>query len=785
MYILSSANWFFTLLRQFFFSLDKVVFNMIIKIYNLLIAIARTSILSQSDILDMADRIYKLLAVFMIFKVTFSLIMYVVNPSDFTDKTKGVSKLVTNIVISLGLLILTPYIFNYAFQLQTIILEDNSLATLIFGLDEKNENKKFINSAGEEIAFLTLQPFYSPDSSITGMESCSIIDDECINSMKDKTSPNSKFTETMVNNYETGINKRNLGLAFRADLATAIIEEKGEDTYVMDYTFFVSTAAGIVVLLLLISFCLDVALRSIKLSFLQLAAPIPIISYVDPKSGKDGLFKKWYQMCFKTFLSLFIRLLALYFAIYIIKLVSDMKLVDVVTGAYQTNGFIIVFIIIGALMFAKQLPKMLEGLGIKLDGGGFTLNPLRKIEKEALGGNLLKKPNDALAKFGKGVAMAPFNGASLFGKKAIGAIDAARHGKGLKQGWNRTHGKLYNNFYKKLDEWAPDSAEDRKNERLGREEVQQMNTKWTKGKKQADKLYDYAKSNNIPVKTPFELLNGKNIGAYKQVYGSDEFIRSRMNLDAKDEERKVLQRISDSTMRGVSINEAIASEKTNIKKIGGNFEKNLLEGPDALINQETGVATTKLAKQLDDTTKAVSGMEKVHDSMRKVYSDDAAIEDQLKFVKYNPIDPTEPNNASRKAAWKSLMNDTQNVASSNSVSNTKNEVSPSNSSYTTTNTDDNVLERVEKTTGVNQPSTVDVGAYDPEDSALEQYFNANTSEAEQKRRLEIEERIAEINKQLSELNQKRSTTPDGDEWRRLGQQIKELSAEKEGLISQL
>ena len=35
-------------------------------------------------------------------------------------------------------------------------------------------------------------------------------------------------------------------------------------------------------------------------------------------------------------------------------------------------------------MFAKQLPKILEGLGIKLDGDGkFTLNPLRKMEKEA------------------------------------------------------------------------------------------------------------------------------------------------------------------------------------------------------------------------------------------------------------------------------------------------------------------------------------------------------------------------------------------------------------------
>lgn len=41
-------------------------------------------------------------------------------------------------------------------------------------------------------------------------------------------------------------------------------------------------------------------------------------------------------------------------------------------------------------MFAKQLPKILEGMGIKLDSGGkFTLNPLKKVEEEALGGKNL------------------------------------------------------------------------------------------------------------------------------------------------------------------------------------------------------------------------------------------------------------------------------------------------------------------------------------------------------------------------------------------------------------
>ena len=134
MYVLSLNMWFQKLMRQFFFNIDSVVFNFISGIYDLLISIARTSVLSQADIIEMADRIYKLLAIFMVFKVTFSLIMYVVNPDDFSDKSKGISKLGTNIIISLTLLILTPYVFNMAYTLQTIVLEDNSIAALIFCL---------------------------------------------------------------------------------------------------------------------------------------------------------------------------------------------------------------------------------------------------------------------------------------------------------------------------------------------------------------------------------------------------------------------------------------------------------------------------------------------------------------------------------------------------------------------------------------------------------------------------------------------------------------------------
>ena len=99
------------------------------------------------------------------------------------------------------------------------------------------------------------------------------------------------------------------------------------------------------------------------------------------------------------------------------------------------------------------LPKILEGLGIKLDGDGkFTLNPLRKVEKDALGGGLLKKPNDALAKMGKGILKSPFTGVATIGKKGIAGAYSAANGRGFRRGWSSVDSPFRRALNKKIDE---------------------------------------------------------------------------------------------------------------------------------------------------------------------------------------------------------------------------------------------------------------------------------------------------------------------------------------------
>ncbi len=627
MYILSAGTFIERLFRNIFFLIDDAIYSQIPKLYDLLLAIAKTSPLSQASIADMASRIYKLLAVFMMFKVIFSLIMYVVNPDDFSDKTKGVSKLVTNIVISLALLVLTPYFFSYGYQFQKIILEDNALATIIFGEETDVNNTNIIN-AGDQMAYLAISAFVYPNTNLfhgctnianMGTDGTTILEKECFGfedvnlfapggetkfdtsqcdsngktlcseSLKPSKDGDNKseLTKADLANYAAGIQYQNYNLFFRKDLITDRVWVDGDpDYFAIKYVFLISTIVGVIIALFLITSCLDIALRSIKLAFLQLIAPIPILSYIDPKSGKDGMFKKWYQMCLKTYLSLFLKLLALYFALYIISRVG--RLVDIIDGSHVTNAYVTIFIIIGALMFAKNFTKILESLGVKLDGG-FQLNPFKKLENEALG---MKKPAAFANKLAKGVLTSPATGASLVGKKMMAGFDAKKNGQGFGNGWKSV--PISSKFAKKWDELHPYSAEAKKNKAKGEASLHKKDMMYKEG----EKLYNKYGSN---ISDAFKNQEYKD--SYKAV---DDAKKNMFAWQHAVEDRRA--ELNGAYARGADANE-IAEKKKALDK---------------------ALTQSGKAQSVYELTKSK------HDDVKLKYSQDALLEDQHDFyVKYS------------------------------------------------------------------------------------------------------------------------------------------------------
>lgn len=397
-------------IRNIFAFLDSAIYSFIPSVYNLLNNIAQQQVFDVKTLGNIRMRVYALMGIFMLFKLAFSLIRYIVNPDEMKDQKKGGKKLIINVMVTLALLIATPMIFDESRVLQKMLLEKNIIGNLIMGTSSIGDgggttstqpapetsvgtvnptiipgNKLLDKTVGNDVASLIFSAFYYPaygscDQEIADTKAAreeatdttievAEIDSEgsCIESFPDANTAQA---------YVKGIAYADMNtVLYEHGVVTAKVEKDGKKEYSIEYKVGVSTVAGVVVLLLFINFCIQTAIRVIKLAFLEAIAPIPIISYVDPKSADSGLFSKWMKMCIATYLSLFIRLASIYFAVFAIGQFSP-------TGGGKLTT---IFIIIGALMFANQLPKMIEELVPSMKGmGDLSLNPLKTIGKSSI-----------------------------------------------------------------------------------------------------------------------------------------------------------------------------------------------------------------------------------------------------------------------------------------------------------------------------------------------------------------------------------------------------------------
>ena len=412
--------WILKVLRLFFALFDKITFWAVEMIYALFMNIASAGIFSQATIQVFASRIYVFLGLIMVFKVSISLVTYIMNPDNFSKGDVGAPALLKGFIFALVGIVLVPYVFEIAYSAQRIILKENVIGNLILGMGAE-ENKEFtgdyLKEGGKNMASTIMSTFYKPD--IKALE----LSEECavnpITSCKDDLEK--KFESKVWDKFKTafGTEPRDVDDMLDGDILNATWQNKEGDTvFIMDYTFIFSTLCGLLVAYILFLFCVDIAVRSVKLSFLQLIAPIPLIARVDPKKGKDT-FDKWMKECVSTYLDVFVRLLAIYFSLFIISAISD-KPVNMVTGEEYTGftGLLLtVFLIIGALNFARELPGLIGKIfGLDLKGsGGFTLNPAKKFGATPLIGGALV---GAAGLAGRSAGQLAALGGDLIGKTA-------------------------------------------------------------------------------------------------------------------------------------------------------------------------------------------------------------------------------------------------------------------------------------------------------------------------------------------------------------------------------
>ena len=146
-----------TALRAFLGFTVGLVYELIAAVYSFFADLAVFN-LFDGEAASIIDNIYTrvglILSLFMIFKLTFSLIQTLINPDDNGIKNSG--KLVTRIVVVMVLFATVRPIFNEARELQRIIVEDNVIYKIILG-ENTNQDDNFGKTLAVETLFAFLQ----------------------------------------------------------------------------------------------------------------------------------------------------------------------------------------------------------------------------------------------------------------------------------------------------------------------------------------------------------------------------------------------------------------------------------------------------------------------------------------------------------------------------------------------------------------------------------------------------------------------------------------------------
>lgn len=367
---------------------------MIKSLYNLILMLADANLLDNENFESVRSNIFGLIGLFMVFKLSFSIIQYITDPDKIADKQAGAGKILKKVVVVLVLLGTINTIFEKAFELQGLILKGAVLEKLVFGVNESavtNPGSSQIDpdvgsgiKTSDYLAYSILAPFvtfnteediWGGENGLKGAALAAALDD-CDEFIR--ATDASKGEGDICHSYcaEEIIKKENPdaykvmceGLEERnmAKALSKVAMVRVNKTAVIKVNGLFGLLIGAICIVVLIVISVGVAIRSVKLSFLSLISPLPIISYIDPKDNSNSMFNKWMKETIKTFLELFIRLLAFYFAILIITkvLTADGGIASYSGTSYtfKEHPLVVIFLIIGCFLFALQLPKLIENL---------------------------------------------------------------------------------------------------------------------------------------------------------------------------------------------------------------------------------------------------------------------------------------------------------------------------------------------------------------------------------------------------------------------------------------
>lgn len=388
------------ILYELFILIDSIVYSIAAYAIQAFFAIAELDFVANGfeQISYIIGRIMILCGVFALFKLSFTLINYIIDPGKANKSAETGTKLVKNILIAIVLLVSLNLIFTSLYKFQNSIIKNNVIPKIIYGADNYDSNgqemdikenaKKFANTI-----FVSL---------MLGGNS------------------NENLSTSAKNSVDRVLDGASI------NLLSPYATDSG-----FNYLPFISFIVGVLVCYYFLVFAIELGIRMVKLLVLQILAPIPIIMSIDPT--QNDKLKKFGKLYSGIYLSVFIRIFTVYLAFAAISLIGNI-LGNISETSSGTSWLVHILLIIAIFKATKELPKLIEdALGMKLGlgdaGKGFgavlkgTVAGTAGLVGGAIAGGITGGAGGALGGAFTGLTTGVTKGAAA--KNAVGVIGAS------------------------------------------------------------------------------------------------------------------------------------------------------------------------------------------------------------------------------------------------------------------------------------------------------------------------------------------------------------------------
>lgn len=348
------------LFRKIAIYLCKPIYCLIVYMYKIFYNIATTRFLQSEIVQEISANIYTLVSVVMLFAFSVTILSAIVNPDLLSDGKKGVKAVFKRAIIALMLIVVIPFAFDELYKIQETIMKNSLIEKIVVGIEYNcNSSDKSKCEAGgnggQVIAGTLMSAVLYPDDEMAdadGNVNVSVSVLEYYSKMIAEDLP--KYIGAVAKNINaTAINPENANIS-------------NDEAYAFKFNGLIAIVVGLVTVYILVIFAIDVAVRVFKMAFMELTAPISIVSYV---AAGDKILSSWFKELGKTYAELFVRVAAIAFYLFLVSNLSSFM------EQFKNSDWTLVlkaFLMVGMLIFAKQVPDMIGkifGVEIKSQGG--------------------------------------------------------------------------------------------------------------------------------------------------------------------------------------------------------------------------------------------------------------------------------------------------------------------------------------------------------------------------------------------------------------------------------